>query len=263
MNLSLVFGILLAVSSVCRGQGTSDEGQGTSDGGDGYYYYYPEQPSYPERPVINQAWTEGVCSKACNGGKRTDTRPCNDFPNCVEEMVVDCNQRSCKDAAMQCGSGVQTTYDVADSQIRASSHWHNSGESYNEVHNQKHGRLFNHNGIGAWAAYRNENQWIEVDYLTDKTITGVATQGRHKACPNSTKCLQWVTKYAVMYKVDGGHGYQFVNNKNGSKKVFNGNRDRDTVVAHNFPAPVTARYFRIMPLAWHQHTTLRFDFLTC
>merc|ERR1719317_1459476 len=84
MNLSLVFGILLAVSSVCRGQGTSDEGQGTSDGGDGYYYYYPEQPSYPERPVINQAWTEGVCSKACNGGKRTDTRPCNDFPNCVD-----------------------------------------------------------------------------------------------------------------------------------------------------------------------------------
>merc|ERR1719513_37537 len=157
MNLSLVFGIFLAVTSVCRGQGTSD-------GGDGYFY--------PQLSVNNQAWTEGVCSKACNGGKRTDTRPCNDFPNCVEEMVVDCNQRSCKDAAMQCGSGVQTTYDVADSQIRASSHWHNSGESYNEVHNQKQGRLFNHNGIGAWAAYRNENQWIEVDYLTDKTITG-------------------------------------------------------------------------------------------
>merc|ERR1719354_671370 len=101
MNLSLVFGVLLAVSSVCRGQGASDEGQETSDGGDGYYYY-PEQPSYPEQPVNNQAWTEGTCSRACTAERGRTRGRATTFPTAWKKWWWTATREAAK--TLQCNA---------------------------------------------------------------------------------------------------------------------------------------------------------------
>ena len=48
------------------------------------------------------------------------------------------------------------------------------------------------------------HQWIEVDYLSDTKVTGVATQGR------GNNLHQWVTRYHIMYKSAGGDEFEFV-----------------------------------------------------
>ena len=46
-------------------------------------------------------------------------------------------------------------------------------------------------------------------------------------------------------------------------QVFSGNSDRYTVVSHVLPTPITARYIRIHPGAWHGHVSMRADFYGC
>ena len=46
-------------------------------------------------------------------------------------------------------------------------------------------------------------------------------------------------------------------------QIFEGNKDKDTVVIHQFGVPIKARWFRINPVEWHEYIALRFDFLVC
>ena len=50
-------------------------------------------------------------------------------------------------------------------------------------------------------------------------------------------------------------------------QIFQGNRDHNNVVRNNFPAPVTARYFRLLVQTWHgtsgYYTGLRVEYYTC
>merc|ERR1712096_74534 len=85
--------------------------------------------------------------------------------------------RGCNEAAATCGSGVQSSLIVADSQLSASSFW----DSVNNPtdHHHRHGRLFGTGGVAAWVAGTTQaNEWIQVDYLNPVEILGVATQGR-------------------------------------------------------------------------------------
>jgi len=208
-----------------------------------------------------EAWEEGTCSKFCGGGEKTDTRTCI-AGECIgdDDRTYPCNVDSCEDTAKKCGSGVQDKSEVGDYQITASSFWNNR-----DNHKASLGRLFNTAGIGAWAAAKNNgHQWIQVDFGKNKEITGVATQGRNGVCGSEkarSTCPQWVKKYTVSYKVDGSSQFEFVTDENGNTITFDGNTDRTSVVANGFPDTITARVFRINPVTWNMHITMRFDFM--
>lgn len=65
------------------------------------------------------------------------------------------------------------------------------------------GRLHYKGNSGAWAARVNDvNQWIQIDFLIQTTVSYVATQGRHNVG-------QWVTQYKLQYSSDGNSFQDF------------------------------------------------------
>ena len=58
-----------------------------------------------------------------------------------------------------------------------------------------------------------KDEWIQVDYGKNMTMTGVATQGR-----GNHQWKQWVTEYTVSYKADGSN--TFVTVKDGCEKAM-------------------------------------------
>ena len=79
---------------------------------------------------------------------------------------------------------------IIDSQITASS-----------VHSPPHApvraRLNSQVQGGSWSALiLDVNQWLQVDFLQNVTLSKVATQGRHSY-------PQWVLSYLLSYSMDG------------------------------------------------------------
>ncbi|KAJ8027246.1 Discoidin-1 subunit A [Holothuria leucospilota] len=134
-----------------------------------------------------------------------------------------------------------------------------ASSSYNSKHGPNRAALFETDnygqpsgGIGGWAAKTNNaNQWIQVGFDSSRRVTGVLLQGRG----GPTTGDQWVTSFRVLFSDDEKVFY--------STPVIEGTFDRDTVAHRYFDHPITARYFRINPVTWHGHITLRFDLLGC
>ena len=102
--------------------------------------------------------------------------------------------------------------------------------------------------VGAWcAAVLDTNQWIQLSSLEPKYWVGVTTQGREDS-------PQWVTKYTVHYTMDGEDWYIAERGR-----VFKGNVDQTTKVDYEFSEPIYARTIRIVPQAWNNHISLRFE----
>jgi len=162
-----------------------------------------------------------------------------------------------------CGSGIQDRSVVNDNQIKAPSYWSNS-----ESFSPKNARLFGSPNPG-WCPYgtRNSGQlydqvYIQVNYEKEMTLFGVVTQGSH------TNPKEWMTSYQVKYANESGQNFTTVMDScngcdNKIPRVFDGNVDRTTPKTNRFEQPITARIFRIYPIAWHNYPTMRFDFLTC
>ena len=86
---------------------------------------------------------------------------------------------------------------IQDSQVTASSVYPSSAMY---THGSSNGRL-DHPGnggtTGGWSAgHKDLNQWIQVDLLTPRYVTGIVMQGRDEV-------TQWVTRYQVQYGNDG------------------------------------------------------------
>ena len=65
----------------------------------------------------------------------------------------------------------------------------------------------------AWAARVNDlNQWIQIDFGIETTVTYVATQGRHNG-------RQWVTQYKLQFSDDGNSFQVFKQQGENSDKV--------------------------------------------
>ena len=83
--------------------------------------------------------------------------------------------------------------EILDGQITASSEW-------NANHGPANGRVnFKAGGgrTGAWSSRRNDlNQWLQVDFELQATVTEIMIQGRSDA-------NQWVKSYAVTYSNNG------------------------------------------------------------
>ncbi|XP_067650638.1 mucin-5AC-like [Haliotis asinina] len=129
-----------------------------------------------------------------------------------------------------------------------------SASSYRDgLHSAISARL---GGNSAWlAAEENKKQYIQVDFLAPRIITGVTTQGRPTA-------PSYVTSYKVFYSYDGANWNAYRETK-GEDMVFSGNFDNETPVTNMFMTPVRARYIRISPQTWSGMMALRFEIHGC
>ncbi|XP_020615565.1 EGF-like repeat and discoidin I-like domain-containing protein 3 [Orbicella faveolata] len=110
---------------------------------------------------------------------------------------------------------------------------------------------------GAWSAGSNDaNQWIQVALGSYSKLTVIATQGRNGHS-------QWVTKYQLQYSNDGANFDYYKAPGQSLTKVFNGNKDADSIVYHKFNPPIQAGYIRLRPTAWSSHISLRMELYGC
>lgn len=134
---------------------------------------------------------------------------------------------------------------IPDKKITASS-------NYSKNYNASNARLKFTGSYGAWCSKVNQvGQWIQVELDSVAKITAVATQS-HYDSPTRVK------SYSLQYSLDGIH---FTDFKGG--KVFTGNKDRDTVVKHDFHTPMIAKYIRLIAKSWHSHICLRMELYGC
>ena len=77
-------------------------------------------------------------------------------------------------------------------------------------------------------------------------VSAIKTQGRYNR-------EQWVEKYFISWSMDGKKW------EIDKETIFDGNLDQNTVILNNINSPITCRFIRIHPIAWHDHISLRFD----
>ncbi|XP_033758449.1 discoidin, CUB and LCCL domain-containing protein 2-like [Pecten maximus] len=114
---------------------------------------------------------------------------------------------------------------------------------------------------GSWAPTQNsKKEYIQVELKDASLIRGVMTQGRN-ILPTENS-IEYVNLYHVATSMDGVN-FTRVTDNNGKDKIFRGNMDSDTIESSTFPCPVFAKYVRIIPEAWSQNISMRFDLLGC
>ena len=88
-----------------------------------------------------------------------------------------------------------------------------ASSQYDGNHGPSIGRLHYTGNAGAWAVSTNDlNQWIQIDFRVQTTVTCVATQGRHGSG-------QRVTQYKLQYSSDGNSFQGFKQQEENSDKV--------------------------------------------
>ena len=101
--------------------------------------------------------------------------------------TIICNLFYCLECLAPLG---MENFKITPGQISASS-------QYSGNHIPNYGRLHFKGNAGAWSVLvRDLNQWIQIDFGIETTVTYVATQGRHNFD-------QWVTQYKLQYSNDG------------------------------------------------------------
>ncbi|XP_030852318.1 EGF-like repeat and discoidin I-like domain-containing protein 3 [Strongylocentrotus purpuratus] len=142
------------------------------------------------------------------------------------------------------------SYVIPDSSLTASS-------EFNADHGAKRGRLNLArvgNLRGGWNPMDNDaNPWIQVDLLDLYRIISVATQGRQDFD-------QWVNSYKLAWSTDGTT-FRTVQDipGPGADKIFIGNVDRNTIMTNTLPVSQVCRYFRLMPVSWYKHISVRME----
>ena len=184
------------------------------------------------------------------------------FPMVIYPSV----NRSCGNGAVDAPIGLgaaATSRRVPDARITASSYFVNDAG-----HAPWLGRLYQTGTPSNWSAGAADfSQWLQFDFQAPVTIGSVATQGRTaSSCGPPDGCGQRVTEYRVQWSNDGVN-FTTVNNSRADLHVpadptrFPGNWDQETV-RYNYFAPVTARYWRILPTGWNNYITMRAEFFT-
>ncbi|XP_038070097.1 uncharacterized protein LOC119739291 [Patiria miniata] len=147
---------------------------------------------------------------------------------------------------------------IADNQMTSSSVWLSSAE-YSASKGRLNAQPIDAFSAGAWlAADANLNQWIQVDLLTLKWVSGVLTQGYILEA-----IVMWVTRYSVSYSTEAAGGLTTLVNGSGVPVIFEGNFDSQTIVSNYFDEPVLARRIRILPQEWADGIAMRIELLGC
>ncbi|XP_038046744.1 lactadherin-like [Patiria miniata] len=143
---------------------------------------------------------------------------------------------------------------IRNESITASSVWGNFTN-----HAPPRARLNTQGHAAAWVSAGNSdpNPWIQVDFVSMVTITGLITQGRGDQVDT-----QWVTEYQVTYS-DDGQSWNHMTDADGASVKFAGNSDRNTLVTARFSSALHTRILRIHPLEWSTHCSMRFEVIGC
>ncbi|KAL5004943.1 hypothetical protein ScPMuIL_018399 [Solemya velum] len=106
---------------------------------------------------------------------------------------------------------------------------------------------------GTWKANTTDpNQYIQVKFGGKRRITGVSTMGSGKSHEN-----EWIKQYKVLYSTNGTE-WTPAQRAYDNDTIFDGNKDQDSLVKHNFTCPLEATYVRIMPLTWKNGISMSF-----
>uniref|UniRef100_A0A8C4NGL3 EGF like repeats and discoidin domains 3 n=1 Tax=Eptatretus burgeri TaxID=7764 RepID=A0A8C4NGL3_EPTBU len=120
-------------------------------------------------------------------------------------------------------------------------------------------RLDKYGRVNAWVAgHNNHHQWLQVDLLRPRKVTGVVIQGARDFGK-----AQFVRAFRVSYSDDGSHWLLHSDDHTKRPKLFKGNFDNNSHVRNMFNPPFIARYIRLLPEAWHRRITLRVELLGC
>uniref|UniRef100_A0A8C7QYX6 Coagulation factor VIII, procoagulant component n=1 Tax=Oncorhynchus mykiss TaxID=8022 RepID=A0A8C7QYX6_ONCMY len=111
-------------------------------------------------------------------------------------------------------------------------------------------RLHQDGSANAWRPKANNpHEWLQVDFLVIKRITGVITQGAW-----SILTQMMVTEFSVTIS-DNGNSW--------SNVMFLGNIEPDEEMLNLFDPPLFARFIRIHPRGWLNDIALRLEFMGC
>ncbi|XP_073794420.1 retinoschisin 1b isoform X1 [Danio rerio] len=116
----------------------------------------------------------------------------------------------------------------------------------------------NSQGFGcAWLSKaQDSSQWLQVDLLQVRVVSGILSQGRCDAD-------EWITKYSLQYRSEEHLNWVYYKDQTGNNRVFYGNTDRSSTVQNLLRPPIVARYLRILPLGFHTRIALRMELLIC
>ncbi|XP_037538468.1 milk fat globule EGF and factor V/VIII domain containing b [Nematolebias whitei] len=147
---------------------------------------------------------------------------------------------------------------VLDRQITASSTFRTWGlEAF--TWQPHYARLDKQGKTNAWTAATNDrSEWLQVDLLSPKKITGIITQGA-----KDFGSIQFVTAFKVALSDDGKTWTVVKDNTTGNDRIFPGNSDNNVHKKNIFEPPLYSRYVRFLPWEWHEHITLRMELLGC
>uniref|UniRef100_V9K7L3 ferroxidase n=1 Tax=Callorhinchus milii TaxID=7868 RepID=V9K7L3_CALMI len=120
-------------------------------------------------------------------------------------------------------------------------------------------RLNMEGSVNAWQPEaHNTNQWLQINFLKKKKITGIITQGV-KYVLN----FVFVKTYSLHYSDDGNKWLPFTDNSAVDEKIFVGNSDHDGLKQNYIGPPIVAQYIRIIPKSWNVGIALRIEILGC
>ncbi|MBU6162111.1 MAG: discoidin domain-containing protein, partial [Myxococcales bacterium] len=95
--------------------------------------------------------------------------------------------------------------------------------------------------------------FIQTDFLVPMEVGAIATQGRRH-----NTWSDWVTSYRVEYRTTASGAWTAVTNPATGTTTFTGNYDKDSIVINRW-TPVTARYWRVVPLTTNNWIGLRLE----
>uniref|UniRef100_A0A8C1WTK2 Coagulation factor VIII, procoagulant component n=1 Tax=Cyprinus carpio TaxID=7962 RepID=A0A8C1WTK2_CYPCA len=120
-------------------------------------------------------------------------------------------------------------------------------------------RLHQKGRANAWRPKTNNpHEWLQVDFLSIKRVTGVVTQGARSILKPMT-----VTEFIVSISSDGRRWTSVKEQGTDSEKIFEGNSEHDEEVLNVFDPPLFTRFIRIHPKGWVNSIALRLEFLGC
>ena len=99
-----------------------------------------------------------------------------------------------------------------------------------------------------------KNQYLELDFMKEILVSGVATSGRISS-------NEWVTSFRI--EILNNTIGRFVNFSSDGKTIFEGNYDSSSVVKHIFAEPVKTSKLRVVPVRWNDWLSMRVAAFGC
>ncbi|XP_075237780.1 hemolectin [Lycorma delicatula] len=104
------------------------------------------------------------------------------------------------------------------------------------------------------------HEWIQFNWLGERTVTGIITKGGFTAKPFRKEA--WVETYKVAYSNDGKE-WSYLTDSDFNHQIFMGNFDAVTPHKNIFNLPVHSQFIRVYPVKWENDIVMRVEILGC